>query len=317
MPCRNCNGLHALFRCPELLKLNVSARAERVRQLKLCAGCLRRGHTESKCTFGFCARCPGKVRHNTVLCPNPAPLTRRGSDPNAKSGPSSKRRRVTRPPFEPSNEGPTGLTSGSEDWDMGIDGFEMVDDLREPTPPPHHGIIPPVGTFTIPKTTATPPLTSPENLQQWTEEMRQDCTAAAYLPQNVVPNNPPADKPTTTETPSESQSIEQLIVSPPAAAEPPATVTTPIEPPATLAAPTATETTAASDARRPNESLEGRIQRMLLSSPSVTQPAVGLEPDEQLLADDPNSQIMGDEELDAEIRTDQSTSDTSPADTAK
>lgn len=67
LPCKQCSGDHALYRCPQLIDLNLASRQEIVRSLGVCRNCLRE-HIGQKCSFGPCTKC-NPERHNGLLCP--------------------------------------------------------------------------------------------------------------------------------------------------------------------------------------------------------------------------------------------------------
>ncbi|XP_030753971.1 uncharacterized protein LOC115880817 [Sitophilus oryzae] len=63
--CEFCEGDHYIQHCSEFKKLNVNARIEKVKNLKLCINCLRKGHYSKDCKFGRCRFCSSK--HNSLL----------------------------------------------------------------------------------------------------------------------------------------------------------------------------------------------------------------------------------------------------------
>lgn len=67
-PCLQCEGIHALNRCPRFLALNVLQRKRRVRELNLCRNCSHSGYEVVDCESGPCKLCPNDVKHNSVLC---------------------------------------------------------------------------------------------------------------------------------------------------------------------------------------------------------------------------------------------------------
>lgn len=69
LPCRVCRGDHPLFKCPEFLALSMDSRMQHVNRFNLCQNCLKSGHLPANCYSGPCTRCPGRPRHNSVLCP--------------------------------------------------------------------------------------------------------------------------------------------------------------------------------------------------------------------------------------------------------
>lgn len=65
--CELCNGEHQLYKCNRFLELNFRSRKDYEQSHHLCENCLKRGHAQDSCWQG--PRCPGGVRHNSVLCP--------------------------------------------------------------------------------------------------------------------------------------------------------------------------------------------------------------------------------------------------------
>ncbi|XP_039315534.1 uncharacterized protein LOC120360046 [Solenopsis invicta] len=63
--CAFCKGEHYIQNCSNFLKLSPQERSERVKQLRLCTNCLRKGHYSKECTFGACRKCNSK--HNSLL----------------------------------------------------------------------------------------------------------------------------------------------------------------------------------------------------------------------------------------------------------
>ncbi|XP_031342165.1 uncharacterized protein LOC116170112 [Photinus pyralis] len=63
--CPNCNGNHLIQQCDAFLKMDAKNRIERVKVLKLCLNCLRKGHFISNCISSRCRTCHQK--HNTLL----------------------------------------------------------------------------------------------------------------------------------------------------------------------------------------------------------------------------------------------------------
>ncbi|XP_039307953.1 uncharacterized protein LOC105202487 [Solenopsis invicta] len=62
--CAFCKGEHYIQNCSNFLKLSPQERSEKVKQLRLCTNCLRKGHY-SECTFRACRKCNSK--HNSLL----------------------------------------------------------------------------------------------------------------------------------------------------------------------------------------------------------------------------------------------------------
>ncbi|XP_055622591.1 uncharacterized protein LOC129766753 [Toxorhynchites rutilus septentrionalis] len=64
--CELCAGAHHNFRCEVLRAMSVPQRQSKVRELRLCYNCLRKGHQTSSCnSTRTCQRCQGK--HHTLL----------------------------------------------------------------------------------------------------------------------------------------------------------------------------------------------------------------------------------------------------------
>lgn len=63
--CPNCEKSHYLQNCESFLKLNAQERSERVKNLRLCLNCLRKGHYIADCHSSNCKKCNKK--HNTLL----------------------------------------------------------------------------------------------------------------------------------------------------------------------------------------------------------------------------------------------------------
>ncbi|KYM93417.1 hypothetical protein ALC62_15979 [Cyphomyrmex costatus] len=63
--CILCKGEHYIQKCSTFLKLTPQERTEKVKQLKLCTNCLKKGHFIKDCSFGACRKCDNK--HNTLL----------------------------------------------------------------------------------------------------------------------------------------------------------------------------------------------------------------------------------------------------------
>ena len=63
--CHICNQNHATYTCEKLLKATVIDRIKLVREQRLCANCLRKGHSPTECRSGACRVCQRK--HNTLL----------------------------------------------------------------------------------------------------------------------------------------------------------------------------------------------------------------------------------------------------------
>lgn len=66
MSCSVCKAGHQTFKCPDLVKLSVQHRIDKIRNAKLCLNCLRSGHQATQCPYGVCRRCNKK--HNSLLC---------------------------------------------------------------------------------------------------------------------------------------------------------------------------------------------------------------------------------------------------------
>lgn len=89
-PCKNCQGDHPLYRCPDLLALNIAGRKEAIRRMEVCPNCLRQ-HAVGKCLFGPCGRCKPE-RHNSILCPQHSSSVNSTAAVRT-AGPQAKRRR--------------------------------------------------------------------------------------------------------------------------------------------------------------------------------------------------------------------------------
>ncbi|KAB0802699.1 hypothetical protein PPYR_04885 [Photinus pyralis] len=63
--CLICNDSHFIYKCPELVKLTVENRINKIRELRLCLNCLKRGHAARFCKASRCRIC--KRAHNSVL----------------------------------------------------------------------------------------------------------------------------------------------------------------------------------------------------------------------------------------------------------
>lgn len=66
MSCGLCKGGHQTFKCPDLVKLSVQNRIDKVNSANLCLNCLRSGHQAIHCPYGVCRRCD--MKHNSLLC---------------------------------------------------------------------------------------------------------------------------------------------------------------------------------------------------------------------------------------------------------
>lgn len=67
--CNNCQCMHVMKDCPQLLRLSKDERWKRVRQLNVCQNCfmiLYRGPGRHRCQFGNCKLC--NEFHNSRLC---------------------------------------------------------------------------------------------------------------------------------------------------------------------------------------------------------------------------------------------------------
>lgn len=69
LPCRQCEGDHPIYKCPEFSGLHIAGKRAMVFRLRLCYNCLREGHGAGKCAGKGCARCPNGPRHNSAICP--------------------------------------------------------------------------------------------------------------------------------------------------------------------------------------------------------------------------------------------------------
>lgn len=87
--CKQCDGNHALFRCPTLLAKTIDQRIQFIQQNGLCSNCLR-AHPGS-CFYSGCPRCNGD-KHNSIICKKipPGPTVR--SQVNVVQNESNKRK---------------------------------------------------------------------------------------------------------------------------------------------------------------------------------------------------------------------------------
>lgn len=70
MPCHMCKSIeHPIWSCSKFSALGLKARQEAVRERNLCPNCLKTDHVVKDCFQGSCIRCPGKPKHNSMLCP--------------------------------------------------------------------------------------------------------------------------------------------------------------------------------------------------------------------------------------------------------
>lgn len=84
--CVVCKESHAVHKCSTFLKLNLTERRKKVKDLELCYNCLNPSHTSKECKSSVCRRCEKK--HNSLLCPE-NPFNR--SVNNVQSRTSSKK----------------------------------------------------------------------------------------------------------------------------------------------------------------------------------------------------------------------------------
>ncbi|XP_048486343.1 uncharacterized protein LOC125490601 [Plutella xylostella] len=63
--CVLCNGSHRIYDCASFLAMSVEDRCSEAARLRLCANCLRKGHSSRQCRLRSCSIC--KLRHNTLL----------------------------------------------------------------------------------------------------------------------------------------------------------------------------------------------------------------------------------------------------------
>ncbi|XP_062711182.1 uncharacterized protein LOC134289409 [Aedes albopictus] len=64
--CELCAGVHPNFKCEVLRVMSIPERQAKVRELRLCYNCLRKGHPSSSCSSTrTCQKCQGK--HHTLL----------------------------------------------------------------------------------------------------------------------------------------------------------------------------------------------------------------------------------------------------------
>lgn len=69
IPCPCCKSTHPLHRCPSFQAMSRSKRKRSVYKWKMCKNCLRSWHGRYMCAAGPCKRCPGNVKHNSLICP--------------------------------------------------------------------------------------------------------------------------------------------------------------------------------------------------------------------------------------------------------
>lgn len=65
--CFYCNKSHSIYKCQEFISLSLNEKNDKVKSLKLCTNCLRKGHDVSTCRFSSCRHCNEK--HNSLLHP--------------------------------------------------------------------------------------------------------------------------------------------------------------------------------------------------------------------------------------------------------
>lgn len=65
--CDICYQEHLSRKCPELFKLGLAKRKEKIREKGLCYKCPSSDHGLKTCKFGACPRC--NKQHGMVLCP--------------------------------------------------------------------------------------------------------------------------------------------------------------------------------------------------------------------------------------------------------
>lgn len=63
--CVVCNKPHSIQQCEDFLKLPIPDRLLKIKELKLCINCFRKGHFIANCHSSFCRKCKGK--HHTLL----------------------------------------------------------------------------------------------------------------------------------------------------------------------------------------------------------------------------------------------------------
>ena len=81
--CRTCGSTgHDTVKCPLLQALPMDQRSEKVREFKLCYGCLLPGHSQRQCQEPpTCGKC-GKVGHNEIFCGRKPTPSNRGNNSN-------------------------------------------------------------------------------------------------------------------------------------------------------------------------------------------------------------------------------------------
>ena len=82
--CRTCGSTgHDTVKCPVLQALPMDQRSEKVREFKLCYGCLLPGHSQRQCQEPpTCGKC-GKVGHNEIFCGRKPTPSNRGNNQGA------------------------------------------------------------------------------------------------------------------------------------------------------------------------------------------------------------------------------------------
>jgi len=85
MQCIICNANHHIYHCKKFTDLSLSAKIEKVKQLRLCLNCLRSNHLVSSCIAQGCRLC-GK-KHNTLLHQDQVPPPG-GLEPDTRSEPN-------------------------------------------------------------------------------------------------------------------------------------------------------------------------------------------------------------------------------------
>ena len=105
--CRVCASTgHDTVNCPHLNAMPMDQKSEKIKEFKLCFGCLMPNHTQRRCQNPpTCGKC-GKVGHNILFCGRkPTPSTR-----NLNQGGNIPRLSANATSFNPANPAPAAPT---------------------------------------------------------------------------------------------------------------------------------------------------------------------------------------------------------------
>lgn len=61
--------VHDLWMCDDFIALNIRSRVNLVERKGICPNYFKRGHGVEIFFQGSCVRCPGQIKHNSLLCP--------------------------------------------------------------------------------------------------------------------------------------------------------------------------------------------------------------------------------------------------------